>query len=171
MLDLQCYRPKVTFAIHIFCRLFVKITPRISDCHYFTVGSRIFNKKKLDPAPNSFAQNDAFPQRYVKSSWTFFMFLKVTLFLRYKCNLTNWILIQHMLNMKLNLQSLFGHHVYSCTHWPRPPPRIWAQIRGRYWSAKINDVSLWPWYPATLYILCRSMRIQSRIANNDYSCI
>ncbi len=25
--------------------------------------------------------------------------------------------------------------VHSCTHWPRPPPRIWTRIRGRYWSA------------------------------------
>ncbi len=25
-----------------------------------------------------------------------------------------------------------------------PPPRIWAHIRGRYWSAKIDDISLWP---------------------------
>ncbi len=43
----------------------------------------------------------------------------------------------HRLNMELDLQSFFGLHVYSCTHWlrPRKPPRIWAQIRGRYWSA------------------------------------
>jgi hypothetical protein len=38
--------------------------------------------------------------------------------------------------------------VYSCTHWlrphnPSPPtPRVWAHLRGRYWSAKIDDVSL-----------------------------
>ncbi len=46
----------------------------------------------------------------------------------------------HRLNMKLDLQ--------SCTHWLRhrnpPPPRIWAHIRGLYWSAKIDDISLWP---------------------------
>ncbi len=34
------------------------------------------------------------------------------------------------------------------THWlrPRKPPphRIWAHIRGRYWSAKIDDISLCP---------------------------
>ncbi len=51
---------------------------------------------------------------------------------------------------------LFGLHVYSsCTHWlrprrlisetPQPPlPRIWAHIRGRYWSAMIDDIFLWP---------------------------
>ncbi len=37
-----------------------------------------------------------------------------------------------------------------CTHWLRPRnspyPRIWAHIRGRYWSAKIDDISLWPPY-------------------------
>jgi hypothetical protein len=36
--------------------------------------------------------------------------------------------------MGLDLQSLYGHHVHSCTHWLRPrnrnpPPRIWAHIR------------------------------------------
>jgi hypothetical protein len=33
--------------------------------------------------------------------------------------------------------------LYSGTHWlrPRPPPRIWAHIRGRYWSAT-TDISL-----------------------------
>ncbi len=25
-----------------------------------------------------------------------------------------------------------------------PPPRIWTHIRGRYWSAKIDDISWWP---------------------------
>jgi hypothetical protein len=29
--------------------------------------------------------------------------------------------------------------LHSCTHWLRLPPRIWAHIRGRYWSAKIDD--------------------------------
>jgi hypothetical protein len=44
--------------------------------------------------------------------------------------------------------NLFGLHVHSFTHWLRPPPppppphRIWAHIRGRYWSAKINDIFL-----------------------------
>ncbi len=36
----------------------------------------------------------------------------------------------------------FGH----CTHWLKPsipPPRIWAHIRGRHWSAK-TSISLWP---------------------------
>jgi hypothetical protein len=27
---------------------------------------------------------------------------------------------------------------------PPTPPGIWAHIRGRYWSAKIDDISLWP---------------------------
>jgi hypothetical protein len=48
--------------------------------------------------------------------------------------------------MELDLQSLFGLHVYSCSHWLRRrnlrlPPRIWAHILGRYWSAKIEE---WP---------------------------
>jgi hypothetical protein len=50
--------------------------------------------------------------------------------------------------MELDLQSLFGLHVHSVTHWlrtrtaPAPPPRIWAHLRGRYSSAKIDDISL-----------------------------
>jgi hypothetical protein len=51
--------------------------------------------------------------------------------------------LTHMLNMELDLQSLFG---LLCTAvlTPRLPPslRIWAHIRGRYWSAKIDDISL-----------------------------
>ncbi len=42
---------------------------------------------------------------------------------------------------------LFELHVHSCTHLLRshntPVPRIWAHIRCRYWSAKIDDISLW----------------------------
>ncbi len=35
----------------------------------------------------------------------------------------------HRLNMELDLQSLFGLHVHSCTHWLRqPPPRIYRLI-------------------------------------------
>jgi hypothetical protein len=51
----------------------------------------------------------------------------------------------HKLNMELDLQSLFGLNVHSSTHWLRPrnpPPRIWAHMRERYWSAKIDDISL-----------------------------
>jgi hypothetical protein len=36
-----------------------------------------------------------------------------------------------MFNMELDLKSKSP-----------PPPRIWAHIRGRYWSAKIDDISL-----------------------------
>ncbi len=55
----------------------------------------------------------------------------------------------YRLNMKLDLQSLFVLHVHRCTHWLRPrnpsqSPRIWGHIRGRYWSAKVDDISLRP---------------------------
>ncbi len=35
--------------------------------------------------------------------------------------------------------------LYSLSETPQPPPsaRIWAHIRGRYWSAKIDDICLW----------------------------
>jgi hypothetical protein len=55
--------------------------------------------------------------------------------------------------MESDLQSLFG---LLCTHVligrdPATPPlpRIWAHIGGRYWSAKIDDISFFcnPWVP------------------------
>ncbi len=59
--------------------------------------------------------------------------------------------------MEVDLQSLFGLHVTCCAqlyslaetpHPPGPPPppspRIGTPIRGRYWSAKIDDISLQP---------------------------
>jgi hypothetical protein len=54
--------------------------------------------------------------------------------------------VSYRLNMELDLQSLFGLQVHSCSRWLRlrnpPPPSIWAHIQGRYWSAKIDDISL-----------------------------
>ncbi len=41
----------------------------------------------------------------------------------------------------------FRDPAYSCTHWPPQlpsSPSNWAYIRGRYWSAKIDDISLRP---------------------------
>ncbi len=54
--------------------------------------------------------------------------------------------------MEFDLQILFGLHVTWCAQLyslagPRtrhPHPRIWAHIRGRYWSAKIDGISWWP---------------------------
>ncbi len=59
----------------------------------------------------------------------------------------------HLLNlrlMELDLQSLFRLHVHSFTHWVRPrnplPPTLphlgSDTVRGRYWSANIDVVSL-----------------------------
>ncbi len=41
-----------------------------------------------------------------------------------------------------------------------PTPRIWAHIRGHYWSAKIDDISLWP--PARmlhLQVICTNINV------------
>ncbi len=66
----------------------------------------------------------------------------------------------------LNLQNLFGLHVHCCTQWlVRPPTPIWAHIRGRYWSAKIDDISLWPpsprlpYYYTSLFVTGRRLPI------------
>ncbi len=58
--------------------------------------------------------------------------------------------IADRLNMALDLQSLFGLHItwctqlYSLAETPQllPSLRIWTRIRGRYWSAKTDDISL-----------------------------
>ncbi len=57
--------------------------------------------------------------------------------------------VKNLLHMELDLQSLFGQlgsyvQLYSFAEIPQPhpPPRIWAHIQGRYWSAKIDDISL-----------------------------
>ncbi len=51
------------------------------------------------------------------------------------------------LNMKLDLQTLFAQ-LYSSAETPQlpPPPNplIGAHIRGCCWSAKIDDISMWP---------------------------
>jgi hypothetical protein len=43
--------------------------------------------------------------------------------------------------MELDLQSLFG--LLRTAETPQLPtsPRIWAHKRGRYWSAKVDDIS------------------------------
>jgi hypothetical protein len=73
------------------------------------------------------------------------------------------------LSMELDLQSLLiGLHVHSCTHWLRPqnpPPCIWAHIRGRYWSAKIDDVSLGP-----LTVSCIEHQKLSRYSELPVNC-
>jgi hypothetical protein len=45
--------------------------------------------------------------------------------------------------MDLDLQSLFGLHVHSCTHWltPQPPPPAFGLVYEGFWSAKIDDIS------------------------------
>jgi len=68
--------------------------------------------------------------------------------------------------MELDLQSLFGLHVHSSTHWPRPrnpllpSPSIWAHKRGRCWSANIDDLSLWPSEQTRYYQFFCSCRLQ-----------
>ncbi len=51
------------------------------------------------------------------------------------------------LNMELDLQSYLHVHSYILlaeTPQPPPPPHLGLYIWGRYWSAKMNDISLWP---------------------------
>jgi hypothetical protein len=58
-----------------------------------------------------------------------------------------FLFVKHRSNMEVDLQSLFGLNVHTCTHWLRPrcsppPPAFGLVLRGRYWSAKIDDISL-----------------------------
>ncbi len=49
---------------------------------------------------------------------------KVLLFFRSLVTISVLLARDHRLNIELDLQSLFGLHVHSCTHWlrPRNPP-------------------------------------------------
>jgi hypothetical protein len=72
--------------------------------------------------------------------------------------------------MELDLQSLLVH---SCTHWLRPrntlpPPHICAHIRGRYCSAKIDDISLWPPWSAAFIRLTESQHGGLLLVNGNY---
>jgi hypothetical protein len=57
----------------------------------------------------------------------------------------------HRFNTELDLQSVYLGSMCTVVliFWlkpstPPPPPGIWTHIRVRYWSAKIDDISLWP---------------------------
>jgi hypothetical protein len=56
----------------------------------------------------------------------------------------------HRLKMEVVYLGSMSRDVHSCTPWLRPrnpfppSPRIGTRIRGRYWSAKIDDISLEP---------------------------
>jgi hypothetical protein len=79
------------------------------------------------------------------------------------------------LNMEVDLQSLFGLHVtlceqlYSLSETPQlpPPPAFGLLLRGRYWSAKIDDISL---SPPGWYLLCNILLplLYNIISPNDY---
>jgi hypothetical protein len=76
------------------------------------------------------------------------------------------------LNMKLDIQSIFGLHVqctlHSCTHWLRPSnpfPRIWAHILRRCLTAKIDDISLWAPSPYRI-----NVRTSSTDVHQEFRC-
>jgi hypothetical protein len=53
--------------------------------------------------------------------------------------------ISHRFNMELDLQSLIGLHVRSCTHWLRPrnpPPAFGLTNEGAIGQPRINATSL-----------------------------
>ncbi len=60
------------------------------------------------------------------------------------------VALSHRLNMDVDLQNLFGLHVTCCaqlhslavTPQLPPPPSFGPVLRGRYWSAKIDDIFL-----------------------------
>jgi hypothetical protein len=61
-------------------------------------------------------------------------------------DLYNSCIRQHRLNIELDIRSLFGLlYTAACRHWlrprnsPPPHPRIWAHIRGCYWSMVSQD--------------------------------
>ncbi len=81
------------------------------------------------------------------------------------------LLFSHGLNMEKDLQSLFGLRVNSCTHWHHkpPPPRIWAHIRGRYWSSKI--LPKWIFLFPCLKLLLGHSNRWTQCNHHESSCI
>ncbi len=85
-------------------------------------------------------------------SFLWFGDLKLPQFHKYILIILTNVAYNHRLNMEVlvDLQSLFALHVtwcaqlYSLAETPQPPqsPRIWTRIRGLYWSAKTDDISL-----------------------------
>jgi hypothetical protein len=76
---------------------------------------------------------------------TAFLFCSMKIFFPTRFAIESGYILSHRLNMELDLQSLFGLHVHSCTRWLKtrnPPPH--PPARGGYWWAKIDDISLWP---------------------------
>ncbi len=65
-------------------------------------------------------------ERVVKNYWLHLHTVKITAY--------------HWLNMELDLQTPYAQ-LYALAETPNLP-RIWAHIRGSYWSAKIDDISL-----------------------------
>ncbi len=91
--------------------------------------------------------------------------------LRGRWNTNYTMLSQVKYCMALNLQSLFGLHVHSCTHWLRPrnltTTPIWAHILGRYWPAKIDDISFFvtPCMLYTVQCVVQHMSLQCFLLN------
>ncbi len=70
--------------------------------------------------------------------------------------------------MELDLQSLFGLNVHICTSSlaetlqhpsPLPPPPFGLIYEDAIWSAKVDDISLWPpeLIKFTIFLLCVSL--------------
>jgi hypothetical protein len=63
--------------------------------------------------------------------------------------------VHHRLNIKLDLRSLFGLHVYSCTHWlrprnPSPTPHLGSYTRALLVSQDRRHLFVTPCRPPSL---------------------
>ncbi len=74
--------------------------------------------------------------------------------------------------MELDLQSLFGLHVHSCTRWLRPhnspPPHLGTYTRPLLVSQDRRHLSVTPWFysllwngPSTWFLNCVELHVQS----------
>jgi hypothetical protein len=75
-----------------------------------------------------------------------------------------YLFIPHLGYLDRSLKFIWAPcaQLYSLADWDpaTSPPRIWAHIRGPYWSDNIDDISLWPLIPPLTIYKVPKMKIR-----------
>jgi hypothetical protein len=83
------------------------------------------------------------------------------------------VLFHHRLNMELDLQSLFGLHVHSCTHWLKPrnsplPPHFGSFTRALLVSQDRRHIFVTPCIPQPAPSILLNPRFLSHSSHLSY---